>query len=62
MARFKTLDGERLTVEIHKLDVVKEQCIRNHETLKQYINRLIREDMLKANELISIRYFKDLKE
>lgn len=59
MPRFKTLEGERLTVEVHKLDVVREHCVLNKESLKDYINRLIRQDMLRAEERISIRYFKE---
>jgi hypothetical protein len=59
MSRFKRLDGERLTVEIHKLDVVKQRCILNNETYKEYINRLIYQDMLKADEYLSIKYFKE---
>lgn len=60
MPRHKTLDGEKLTVEIHKLSVVKERCLRDDETVKSYINRLIRQDMKHASEHISNRYFKGL--
>ena len=59
--RYKALEGDRVTVEIHKLDVVKELCIRNHETLKSYLNRLIYQDMLQAEERLSIMYFKEEK-
>jgi len=60
MPRFKKLQGEKLTVEIHKLDVVKEKCLRNKETVKDYLNRLVREDMMRAGEFFSNRYFKGL--
>jgi len=39
--------------------VVKERCLRDHMTLKQYINGLVRQDMMRADERISIRYFKE---
>lgn len=60
MPRHKTLEGEKLTVEIHKLDVVKERCVRSKETLKDYLNRLVRQDMMKAGEYFSNRYFKEI--
>jgi hypothetical protein len=60
MPRFKKLQGEKLTVEIHKLDVVKEKCLRNKETVKDYLNRLVREDMMRSGEHFSNRYFKGL--
>ena len=59
MPRHREIVGERLNVEIHKLDIVKERCTRNRETVKAYINRLIHEDMKRADEDISIRYFKE---
>ena len=58
MARLKRSFGEKTSVEILKIDVVKEKCISTHETLKDYINRLIREDMLRSEERLSIKYFK----
>jgi len=60
MSRFKKLEGDKLTVEIHKLIVVKERCIGNKETVKDYLNRLIHQDMMRAGEYFSIRYFKEL--
>lgn len=59
MARFKKLDGEKVTVEIHKLDVVKQRCVGNKESLKDYLNRLIHDDMMKASEYICVKYFKE---
>jgi len=61
MSRFKKLEGDKLTVEIHKLIVVKERCIGNKETVKDYLNRLVRQDMMRAGEYFSIRYFKELQ-
>jgi hypothetical protein len=58
MAKFKKLDGYRVTVEIHRLEVVKEKCILEGMTLKDYINDLIYQDMLKSSEYLSIKYFK----
>lgn len=60
MPRFKKLEGDKLTVEIHKLTVVKERCAGNKETVKDYLNRLVRQDMMRAGEYFSIRYFKEL--
>ena len=59
MARFKRLDGDELTVEIYKLNLIKSMCAENKETVKEYINRLIKRDMLSARDEFSIKYFKE---
>jgi hypothetical protein len=59
MARFKRIDGEKLTVEIYKLNIIKAKCAENNETVKDYLNRLIKRDMLSAREEFSIKYFKE---
>lgn len=59
MARFKRIDGEKLTVEIYKLNIIKAKCAENNETVKDYINRLIKRDMMSAREEFSVKYFKE---
>lgn len=58
MPRLKRTTGEKTSIEIVKMDVVKEKCIFTKETLKDYINRLIRDDIMKSDERLSIKYFK----
>lgn len=58
MPRLKRTEGDKTSVEIIKIDVVKKKLISTKETLKEYINRLIRNDMMNAEESISIEYFK----
>ena len=59
MARFKRIDGEKLTVEIYKLNIIKAKCAENNETVKDYLNRLIKRDMMSAREEFSVKYFKE---
>ncbi len=60
MSRIKRIYGEKTSVEIYKMDIVKELCHENKETLKEYLNRLIKEDIMRSNsEYFSIRYFKE---
>lgn len=59
MTNFKRLDGERTTVEIHKLNIVKSLCDEQKITLKDYINALIKRDMMRQGEDFSIKYFKE---
>ena len=42
------------------MDIIKELCYKNKETLKEYLNRLIKEDIMRSNnEYFSIKYFKE---
>ncbi len=59
MPKRKLIEGEKTSVEIVRMDLVKEKLMRTKESLKDYLNRLIREDMMRADEDISIRYFKE---
>lgn len=59
MPRRKLSEGEKTSVEIVRMDLVKEKLTRTKESLKDYLNRLIREDMMRADEDLSIRYFKE---
>ncbi len=59
MPRQKLTEGEKTSVEIIRMDLVKEKLARTGESLKDYLNRLIREDMMCSDEDISIRYFKE---
>ena len=60
MSRIKRINGEKTSVEIYKMNIVKELCYINKETLKEYLNRLIKEDIMRSNnEYFSIRYFKE---
>lgn len=58
MPRRKLTEGEKTSVEIIRMDLVKEKLARTGESLKNYLNRLIREDMMRSDEDLSIRYFK----
>jgi len=58
MPRPRLSQGTKTSVEIEKFDVVKELCGATRESLKDYINRLIREDMMRKSEYFSNRYFK----
>jgi len=60
MPRQKLTEGEKTSVEIVRMDLVKEKLARTGESLKDYLNRLIREDMMRSDEDLSIRYFKEL--
>jgi len=55
----KLIEGEKTSVEIIRMDLVKEKLARTGESLKDYLNRLIREDMMCSDEDLSIRYFKE---
>lgn len=46
MPKRKLIEGEKTSVEIVRMDLVKEKLMRTKESLKEYINRLIREDMI----------------
>ncbi|MFH0903753.1 MAG: hypothetical protein V1854_01010 [Methanobacteriota archaeon] len=59
MPRRKLTEGEKTSVEIIRMDLVKEKLARTRESLKDYLNRLIREDMMRSDEDLSIRYFKE---
>ena len=59
MPRQKLTEGEKTSVEIVRMDLVKEKLARAGESLKDYLNRLIREDMMRSDEDLSIRYFKE---
>ena len=59
MPKRKLSEGEKTSVEIVRMDLVKEKLVRTGESLKSYLNRLIREDMMRADEDLSIRYFKE---
>ncbi len=59
MPKRKLSEGKKTSVEIVRMDLVKETLARTGESLKDYLNRLIREDMMRADEDISIRYFKE---
>ena len=60
MSRIKRIYGEKTSVEIYKMDIIKELCYKNKETLKEYLNRLIKEDIMRSNnEYFSIKYFKE---
>lgn len=59
MPRLKLTEGEKTSVEIIRMDLVKEKLARTGESLKDYLNRLIREDMMRSDEDLSIRYFKE---
>lgn len=59
MPRRKLSEGEKTSVEIIRMDLVKEKLARTGESLKDYLNRLIREDMMRSDEDLSIRYFKE---
>ncbi|MFH0904502.1 MAG: hypothetical protein V1854_04860 [Methanobacteriota archaeon] len=59
MPRRKLSEGEKTSVEIIRMDLVKEKLARTGESLKDYLNRLIREDMIRSDEDLSIRYFKE---
>lgn len=59
MPRQKLTEGDKTSVEIVRMDLVKEKLGRTKESLKDYINRLIREDMMRSDEDLSIRYFKE---
>ena len=59
MPRQKLTEGEKTSVEIIRMDLVKEKLARTGESLKDYLNRLIREDMMCSDEDLSIRYFKE---
>ena len=59
MPKQKLTEGEKTSVEIIRMDLVKEKLARTGESLKDYLNRLIREDMMRADEDLSIRYFKE---
>jgi predicted DNA-binding antitoxin AbrB/MazE fold protein len=59
MPKRKLTEGEKTSVEIIRMDLVKEKLARTGESLKDYLNRLIREDMMCADEDLSIRYFKE---
>jgi len=59
MPRHKLTEGEKTSVEIIRMDIVKEKLARIGESLKDYLNRLIREDMMRSDEDLSIRYFKE---
>jgi len=59
MPRQKLTEGEKTSVEIIRMDLVKEKLARTGESLKDYLNRLIREDMMRSDEDLSIRYFKE---
>jgi len=60
MPRQKLTEGEKTSVEIIRMDLVKDKLARTGESLKSYLNRLIREDMMRSDEDLSIRYFKEL--
>ena len=59
MPKQKLTEGEKTSVEIVRMDLVKEKLARTGESLKDYLNRLIREDMMRSDEDLSIRYFKE---
>jgi len=59
MPKRKLTEGEKTSVEIVRMDLVKEKLARTGESLKSYLNRLIREDMMRSDEDLSIRYFKE---
>ncbi len=59
MPKRKISEGKKTSVEIVRMDLVKEKLTRTKESLKDYLNRLIREDMMRADEDLSIRYFKE---
>ena len=59
MPRRKLTEGEKTSVEIIRMDLVKEKLARTGESLKDYLNRLIGEDMMRSDEDLSIRYFKE---
>ncbi|MFH1322436.1 MAG: hypothetical protein ABIH80_01200 [Methanobacteriota archaeon] len=59
MPKQKLTEGEKTSVEIVRMDLVKEKLARAGESLKDYLNRLIREDMMRSDEDLSIRYFKE---
>ena len=59
MPKRKLIEGEKTSVEIIRMDLVKEKLARTGESLKDYLNRLIREDMMCSDEDLSIRYFKE---
>lgn len=59
MPKIKLTEGEKTSVEIVRMDLVKEKLARARESLKDYLNRLIREDMMRSDEDLSIRYFKE---
>lgn len=48
----------RTVIQIDRMKVVRELCTYKTVTLKEYINRLIAEDMTRAGEYFSICYFK----
>jgi|APFre7841882630_1041343.scaffolds.fasta_scaffold00435_7 hypothetical protein len=58
MARIKRSSGPKTSIEIVKKDVVDELCVMRKKTLKDYINDLIKEDMMRQGEYFSNRYFK----
>lgn len=60
MARRKDVEGEKTSVEIVKLDVVKELCAARRMSLKEYLNFLIKEDIMRQGEYFSNRYFKEM--
>lgn len=59
MSKRKFSEGEKTSVEIIRMDIVKEKLARTGESLKDYLNRLVREDMMRSDEDLSIRYFKE---
>ncbi len=59
MPKRKLAEGEKTSVEIIRMDLVKEKLARTGESLKDYLNRLVREDMMRSDEDLSIRYFKE---
>lgn len=53
-------DFQRTTVRIYKLDLVQLFALANGETFNRYINRLIKQDILRnGDEKTIIKMFKD---
>jgi predicted DNA-binding antitoxin AbrB/MazE fold protein len=59
MPKRKLTEGEKTSVEIIRMDLVKEKLARTGKSLKDYINGLIEQDMMRSDEDLSIRYFKE---
>ena len=62
MARPKTSKppSKKTTLDIERYDVIKEYCANRGISIKDYINLLIKEDMMRNGEYFSNRYFKEM--
>ncbi len=61
MPKIKKYQGEKTSVELLKIGVVREKLVRTGMKMKDYINSLIREDMMRSGEYFSNLYFKGIR-